>query len=210
MKEFGPFTQDVLQVLDWIGTFVFAISGGLLGLKKKFDLFGVLVLACVVAVAGGVVRDLLIGAVPPAAVEHVHYLLIALGGGLLTFYAYPKVASLQQQILLFDAVGLAAFAVIGAQKAMAFGIHPVMVAVMGMVTGVGGGMVRDVLAGDIPAVLRSDLYAVAALAAGAIVSAGHVLEIAPLYTTLAGLAVCVFLRLMAMYRGWRIPVAGWR
>lgn len=209
MNLHGTLFQDLSQALDWIGTFVFALSGGLLGVKKRFDLFGVLFLSFVVAVAGGVLRDLLIGSVPPVAMKEIHYFLIALAGGLITFYAYPNVASMQRQILLFDAVGLALFAVIGAQKAMDFGINPVMVAIMGMLTGIGGGMTRDVLAGEIPFVLRSDLYAIAALAAGAIVSVGHVLGIEPVYPMLAGAATCVFLRLMAIYRGWRAPAPRW-
>jgi uncharacterized membrane protein YeiH len=119
------------------------------------------------------------------------------------------VASLRRQIQLLDAVGLALFAVVGAQKAIDFGINPAMVAIMGMLTGIGGGMVRDVLAGEIPFVLRADLYAIAALAAGVIVSAGHVMGMDPLYPMLAGAATCVFLRLMAIYRGWRAPLPRW-
>jgi uncharacterized membrane protein YeiH len=206
----NAFLQNLTtEALDWGGTFVFALSGGLLGVQKRFDLFGVLFLSFVVAVAGGMMRDVLIGAVPPAAVREVHYFLIAIAGGLTTFYWYPKVASLQRQTLLFDAVGLGLFAVVGAQKAIDHGIHPLMVAIMGMLTGIGGGMTRDLLAGDVPFVLRSDLYAVAALAAGAIVAIGHVLGAPPLYPMLLGAAVCIFMRLMAIYRGWRAPMARW-
>jgi uncharacterized membrane protein YeiH len=199
--------SDMITVLDWIGTLAFALSGGLLGVRKEFDLFGVLFLSFVVTVAGGMVRDVLIGAVPPVAITEIHYFLIAICGGLGTFYWYPRVASLQSQILLFDAVGLGLFAVIGAQKAIEHGINPVMAALMGMLTGIGGGMTRDVLAGDTPFVLRSELYAVAALAGGAIVSTGYTIGVSPSYSMLLGAAVCIFLRLMAIYRGWRAPVA---
>ena len=130
-------------------------------------------------------------------------------GGLITFYWYPKVASLRRQILLFDALGLGIFAVTGAQKAIDYGINPLMIAIMGMLTGIGGGMARDVLAGEVPFVLRSDLYAVAALAAGALVAVGHVTGVSPLYSMLLGAAVCIFLRVMAIYRGWRAPIARW-
>jgi len=201
--------QILIETLDWVGAFVFALSGGLLGVQKKFDLFGVLFLSFVVAVAGGILRDVLIGAVPPAAIEEIHYFLLAMAGGLITFYWYPKVLSRQGQILLFDAVGLGLFAVIGAQKAIDHGINPLMAAIMGMLTGIGGGMARDVLAGDVPFVLRSDLYAVAALAAGAIVAIGHVLNVPPSYTMLVGATVCIVLRALAIYRGWRAPVAFW-
>ncbi len=205
----SPLLQDLMDVLDWMGTFVFALSGGLLGVQKRFDLFGVLFLSFVVAVVGGMTRDVLIGAVPPVAITDIRYFAIAMVGGLATFYWYPKVASLQHQILLFDAVGLCLFAVTGAQKAIDHGINPLMAAIMGMLTGIGGGMTRDVLAGNIPFVLQGDLYALAALAAGAIVSIGSVMGVQPTYPMLLGAAVCIVLRLMAIYRGWRAPVARW-
>jgi uncharacterized membrane protein YeiH len=199
--------HDLIAALDWVGTFVFALTGGLLGVQKRFDLFGVLFLAFVTAVAGGILRDLLIGAVPPVAISDVDYFVIAIVGGLLTFYCYGIVRSLQRSILLLDAVGLALFAVVGTQKAILFGIHPVMAALLGMLSGIGGGMARDVLAGEVPFVLRADLYALAALAAGAIVSIGHAFGVPPLYPMLLGAVACMFLRLMAIYRGWRAPIA---
>ena len=205
----SAFLHDLTGVLDWVGTLAFALSGGLLGVKKRFDLFGVLFLSFVVSVAGGMMRDVLIGAVPPVAITDVHYFAIAMIAGLITFYWYPKVASHQRQILLLDAVGLGLFAVTGAQKAIDHGINPVMAAILGMLTGIGGGMTRDVLAGDIPFVLRGDLYALAALAGAAIVSIGTVLDVPPTYPMLLGAAVCIFLRLMAIYRSWRAPVARW-
>ncbi len=200
----------VLAVLDWLGSFVFALSGGLLAVQKKFDLFGVLLLSFVVAVAGGITRDVLIGAVPPAAVASWHTLAIAVFGGLLTFFVYPALQPFKRDILLLDAVGLALFAATGAQKALHYGINPVMAAVLGMVSGIGGGILRDVLAGDVPTVLRADLYALAALAAAGIVSLGQMLGAPPLYPMLLGAAACIFLRIMAIYRGWRVPVANWR
>jgi uncharacterized membrane protein YeiH len=205
----SAFLQNLMDVLDWVGTLAFALSGGLLGVQKRFDLFGVLFLAFVVSVVGGMMRDVLIGAIPPVAIADIHYFAIAMIGGLITFYLYPTVASLQRQILLLDAVGLALFAVTGAQKAIDHGINPLMAAILGMLTGIGGGMTRDVLAGDIPFVLRGDLYAIAALAGGAIVSIGTVMGVQPAYPMLLGAAVCIFLRLMAIYFGWRAPVARW-
>lgn len=199
----------MMNVLDWVGTLVFALSGALLGVQKRFDLFGVLFLSFVVSVVGGMMRDVLIGAIPPVAITDIHYFAIAMIGGLMTFYWYPKVASLQRQILLLDAVGLGLFAVIGAQKAIDHGINPLMAAILGMLTGIGGGMTRDVLAGNIPFVLRADLYAVAALAGGVIVSIGHVMKVPPPYSMLLGAVVCICLRIMAIYRGWRAPIARW-
>lgn len=196
-------------LLDGLGSFVFALSGGLLAVEKRFDLFGVLVLSFVVAVSGGVIRDLLIGAVPPAAVASWHSLAIAVVAGLLTFYVYPSIRGRRRDMLLFDAVGLGVFAVTGTQKALFYGIDPVMSAVLGMVSGIGGGMLRDILAGNVPTVLRADLYALAALAGAGVVSVGHLLDVRPFGPMLLGAGVCVFLRLMAIYRGWRAPVARW-
>ena len=198
---------DVVKILEWVGALVFALSGGLLGVKKQFDLFGVLFLSFVVSVAGGIMRDVLIGAVPPAAITEIEYFAIAIGGGLLTFFWASRVTRYHRMILLLDAVGLGLFAVLGTAKAIAHDIHPVMAAVMGMLTSIGGGMTRDVLAGDVPFVLRGELYAVAALAGGAVVSIGHALDVPPTYAMLAGASACIFLRLMAIYRGWRAPVA---
>jgi len=200
-------SHELATALDGLGSFVFALSGGLLAVEKRFDLFGVLVLSFVVAVAGGVTRDLLIGAVPPAAIAGWHTLAIAIVAGLLTFYVYPRVQSRKQDVLLFDALGLGVFAVTGTQKALQFGIDPVMSAVLGMVSGIGGGILRDILAGVVPTVLRADLYAVAALAAGGIVSMGSVLGATSRGAMLLGGVVCIFLRTMAIYRGWHVPVA---
>lgn len=198
---------DVVKILDWAGTLAFALTGGLVGVRKQFDLFGVLFLSFVVSVAGGMMRDVLIGAVPPVAITEIHYFSIAVCGGIITFFWAARVARYHRLILLFDAVGLGLFAVLGTEKAIDHGIHPVMAAVLGMLTGIGGGMTRDVLAGDVPFVLRSEIYAVAALAGGAVVALGHALALPPTLATLAGACVCIFLRLMAIYRGWRAPVA---
>lgn len=204
-----PDVPLLLSVVDAAGTFAFALSGAALAVQKRFDIFGVLFLAFVVAVAGGVMRDLLIGAVPPAAIASWHSFAIAMAGGLVTFLGYPLVRTLSRPVLLLDAIGLGLFAVTGAQKALAYGIDPVMAAVLGMVSGIGGGMVRDVLAGEVPFVLRTDLYAVAALAAGAIVALGSVLGAPPAWTMLLGAAFCIFLRVMALFHGWRAPVSRW-
>ena len=161
----------LLQVLDLGGTFVFAISGAMVAVRHRLDIFGVLVLAFAAGNAGGITRDLMIGAVPPAAIADLKYAGVSALAGLITFFWYPMANRLRNDVLWLDAVGLAFFAVAGAQKALAYGIDPVMAALLGMVTGIGGGMLRDVLVSGIPTVLRADLYALAALA-GAGVRAG--------------------------------------
>jgi uncharacterized membrane protein YeiH len=194
-------------VLDLMGTFVFALSGALAGSKRKLDLFGVLVLSFAAGNSGGIARDVLIGAVPPSAVNDWRYLGVSLVAGLTTFYFSPLIVRMWNPVLLFDAAGLALFAVAGASKALAYGLNPVMATVLGMVTGIGGGMVRDVLLAEIPTVLRAELYAVAALAGAAAAVIGQTLQLPVAPVTTVALILCFWLRVMAIRRGWRLPVA---
>lgn len=199
--------SDIVDVLNIIGTAVFAISGAVVAGQRNMDLFGALVLAFVTAVAGGIVRDVVIGAIPPESIAYWQPAAIAVAAGLFTFCFPSLIARLRFPVLLFDAVGLGIFAVTGTQKALEFGITPAMAVALGMVSGIGGGMMRDVLTAQIPIVLRADIYAVAALAGGAIVAVGHQFGVPVLLTLLAGAAACFFLRLMAIYRGWHLPRA---
>jgi uncharacterized membrane protein YeiH len=169
------------------------------------DIFGVMVLSFAAGNAGGITRDLLIGAVPPAAIADWAYVGVSILAGLLTWWAYSLIARLNNPVLWFDAVGLAFFAVAGTQKALLHGLNPVMAALLGMLTGIGGGMLRDVLVNEIPTVLRADLYALAALACAAVVAIGHVLNIQPLATTIVGAFLCFGLRFMAIQFGWHLP-----
>ena len=200
-------THLLLLVLDLLGTFVFALSGAVTGVRRQLDLFGVLVLSFAAGNAGGITRDLLIGVTPPAAIADWRYLGVSVLAGAVTFYRYPLIDRLKHPVLMSDAAGLALFAVAGAQKALAHGLNPPMAALLGMLTGVGGGMLRDVLVSEIPAVLRADLYAVAALAGASIVVAGSLLDLPPTASTLAGAAVCFGLRFMAIRYGWHLPRA---
>jgi uncharacterized membrane protein YeiH len=205
------YATSVLLVLELVGTFVFALSGAAAGIKYRLDLFGVLVVSFATATAGGITRDVLIGAVPPAALRDWRYLGISILAGLVVLFWSPRPERqrrLRNLVLTFDAAGLALFAVSGTQKALAYGLDPVMAALLGMLTGIGGGMLRDVLVSDIPAVLHSDLYAVAALAGAIVVVAGHLLHASPAASALTGAAVCCGMRLVAVWRGWRLPTAG--
>jgi uncharacterized membrane protein YeiH len=197
----------VLTIADLIGTFVFAVSGAALGVERRLDLFGVLVLACVTALFGGITRDVLIGAVPPDAFHSWHALAVASAAGILTFYARPLFERVRQPVLLFDALGLALFAVAGTEKALVHGILPAMAPILGMITGIAGGMLRDVLVVRTPIVLHTDIYAVAALAAGAIVALGAWLHLPHAPVLVAGAFVCVLLRVLAIYRHWALPGA---
>jgi uncharacterized membrane protein YeiH len=193
--------------LDLVGTFVFALSGAAAGVKNRFDLFGLMVLAFATGNAGGITRDLLIGAVPPAALTNLQYLWISILAALVVFFWYRKIDVQGKLVLCLDAAGLALFAVTGTEKALAAGLNPVMAALLGMLTGIGGGMIRDVLVNQTPVVLQSDLYAVAALAAGTTVVVGHLLHLPSSVEMLVGLAICLGIRLMAILRGWHLPMA---
>jgi uncharacterized membrane protein YeiH len=197
----------IVLLLDLGGTFAFALSGAMAGIRRNLDIFGVLVLSFAASCFGGIGRDLLIGAVPPAALMDWRYLAVSLAAGVIVFFWSSLIEKLRHPVRLLDAMGLALFAVAGTQKALAFGLSPVMAALLGMLTGIGGGVARDVLLAEIPVVLRSDLYAVAALAGAAVVVAGHLLNLPVMLTTLGGGFVCFGLRMLAIRRGWHLPVA---
>jgi uncharacterized membrane protein YeiH len=210
LAGFKVYAAGTLLVLDLIGTFVFALSGAVAGVKERLDLFGVLVLSFAAASAGGIMRDLLIGAVPPASISDWRYLAVSLIAGLVTFFWYPmseRLRNLHNQVLIFDAAGLALFAVVGTQKALGYGLNPLMAALLGMLTGIGGGMLRDVLLAQIPTVLRAELYAVAAIAGAVVVVVGHVLNLPPTVMAIVGAVLCFGIRFIAIRRGWRLPVA---
>lgn len=205
--DMGAAMKTLVLTLDLVGTFVFALSGATAGARRRLDIFGVLVLSFVAANSGGIVRDLLIGATPPAAISDWRYLAVSILAGLAIFFWYPIIKRLRNAVLLFDGAGLALFCVAGAQKALVFGLDPVMAALLGMLTGIGGGIARDVLLNEVPAVFRSDIYAVAALAGAAVVVAGDALRLPTTATALAGAALCFGLRLAAIRYGWHLPTA---
>lgn len=199
--------MTTLLVLDLVGTLVFALAGATAGVRRRLDIFGVLVLSLVTASAGGIARDLLIGAVPPAALADWRYFAAAMLAGVITFLWYPTIERLRTPVRMFDAAGLALFAVAGAEKSLDFGLHPLMAALLGMLTGIGGGMLRDILLAEVPAVLRSDLYAVAALAGAGVVVAGDALQWSSSVSALAGAVLCFVLRMLAIRFDWHLPRA---
>jgi uncharacterized membrane protein YeiH len=196
-----------LFTLDLVGTFVFAISGATIGMRHRLDLFGVLVLSFAASSAGGILRDVLIGATPPAALDDWRYLAAACLAGLVTFYRDADIERLRNPVQWFDAAGLALFAVLGANKALEFGLGPVSAILLGMVSGVGGGVARDVLVAQVPVILRAEFYAVAALFGAATVVIGDFAGLPKAPLMVAGALLCFGLRFLAIRRGWRLPVA---
>jgi len=199
--------SPLLLVFELTGIFVFAISGALVAVRKHLDVFGVLVLAGTTGLGGGFLRDVLIGATPPKALDDWRYLMVPVAAGLVTFVFHPALGRMERVVNVFDAAGLALFCVTGALKALDYGLSPVPAALMGMVTGIGGGMARDLLAGRVPVIFSSELYATPALAGATWAVFAHEQHWALAAVALPGMVVCFGWRILAILRNWRAPVA---
>jgi uncharacterized membrane protein YeiH len=196
----------LLLTVDLVGSFVFAVEGAMAAIEGNLDLLGLMVLAFSTALVGGIIRDLLIGATPPGSIRDWRYPAVAFLGGAVVFCLHQFVSQIPAQaVIAFDAAGLSLFAVAGAAKALDFGIHPFIAILMGGITGVGGGVVRDILLARIPMVLRADVYATAALAGAAVLVAGLELKLNPKLMTILGAVVCFMLRVVSVWRHWNLP-----
>jgi uncharacterized membrane protein YeiH len=198
----------LLVVFDLTGTLVFALEGALRAIRSELDFLGVLVLAFVTAVGGGIIRDLLIGASPPNSIRDWRYGAIAFAGAFTMFlFPNPVHGIPPSTLMVLDAAGLGLFAVAGAEKALAYGIHPFLAILMGGITGVGGGTIRDVLLVQVPTVLRADVYATAALAGATVVVVGIRLKLPRVPVAIAGGIICFLLRVVSVWRHWNLPHA---
>ena len=196
-----------LLVADLVGVAVFAASGASAAVAKRLDLFGVAFVGFIAALGGGIVRDLVIGAVPPLAFADWRYAVTAVLASVAVFWLHPQLSRLRRTVLVLDAAGLGLFTVAGTLKALDAGVPAVGACLIGMLTAIGGGLARDLLTGEIPVVLQRDIYAVAALAgAVAVAVLARIGAAGPL--ALAGAAAAVTaVRLIALYRRWSAPVA---
>jgi uncharacterized membrane protein YeiH len=210
-RKYKPMTARfhsavLLEVIDLLGTFVFAVEGAMAAAQNGLDLLGLMVLAFATALGGGILRDLLIGSVPPNSIRDWRYPATAFAGAALVFFETGLVTHFPSSLLLtLDAAGLSLFAAAGAAKALDFNIHPFLAVLMGGLTGVGGGTIRDMLLAHIPNVLRSDVYAAAALAGAAVMVLALELKARPALATPLGIAACFFLRMVAVWRHWNLP-----
>jgi uncharacterized membrane protein YeiH len=192
----GP---PLLLVLDLVGTFAFGLNGALTAVRvARLDIVGVLALGVITALGGGIIRDVLIGAIPPATFRDSRYMALAVGGALVAFGLSRRLDRLETPIVVLDAVGLSVFAVIGAEKALEFGLGVGPAILLGGVTGVGGGVIRDALVGEIPSVLRADLYAIPALVAAALTVGAVRAGIYGLPAALGAATVCFAIRLLGV------------
>ncbi|MGH2867795.1 MAG: trimeric intracellular cation channel family protein [Solirubrobacteraceae bacterium] len=200
------FDPTVILVLNLAGTFVFGLSGGLAGVRARLDLLGVVVLSFVVALAGGITRDLLIG-VAPATFRDGRYLAAAAAAGIVSFVARPTLERRDSALTFFDAIGLGLFCVTGASAALAHHLGPVQSTILGAITGVGGGMVRDLLLREIPNILRTDLYAVPALLGATVLVVAHQAGSRSALFPLVAAGVCIATRLLAVRYRIGLPIA---
>lgn len=193
--------------LDLCGVFVFALSGALAAVQKQLDVVGVVVLGIVAAIGGGLLRDVLLGDVPPPALEDWRYVAVSSAASLIVFVFHPQVGRLTRAVRVFDAAGLGFFAVAGTAKALSAGLGPVPACLLGTLTGVGGGLLRDVLLREIPLVLRTgELYAVTALVGSALVAVAVEVDAYNPGTAAAAVAVVFVIRVVAMRRNWAAPL----
>jgi uncharacterized membrane protein YeiH len=192
--------------LDLAGTFVFAISGATAAKQNGLDIFGIGAIAFVVACGGGIIRDLCIGAIPPAGLANWRYLMVAMVATALTVGTFSVVQRLNRPVLFFDAVGLSLFAVTGAQKALSYGHNGEVAILLGIITAVGGGLLRDVLLNRIPVILEKEIYASAALIGASIVVLGNYLQLIPAgWVSVIALIICFTLRMLALHYHWNLP-----
>lgn len=194
-----------LTLVDFVGCFAFALSGGTRAVERRLDPFGVMFLAFIAATFGGIIRDVIIGSVPPVAFDTWHYFAISCAAGLACIFANGLIAKVAAPVAVFDALGLGLYVVVGTRKAMDAGLSPLMAAVLGMVNAIGGGIGRDILAGQTPMVLHKEIYALAALLGALVVAYGDYYLLPSVLVAIAGSAVAILLRLAAMRWDWNLP-----
>src|SRR6476620_11238983 len=200
--------HSLYYFLDLAGTFAFAISGAAAAKQRGLDLFGICAIAFIVACGGGIMRDLCIGAIPPAGLTNWRYLVGAIIATGLTVGLFSIVQRLKRPVLLFDAVGLSLFAVTGAQKALSYGHNAEVAVLLGTITAVGGGVLRDVLLNRVPVILEREIYASAALIGAVTVVCGNYLKwVSGDWVAIIALSLCFTLLILALRYHWNLPVS---
>lgn len=195
-----------IYILDLIGTFVFAISGALIASKKQFDAFGTLVIAFVTAVGGGTLRDMMIGSTPVGWMNDTNYIIIV-GLGLITSILFKKyIRKLSKTMFLFDTIGIGLFTILGLQKTLGLGLSPMIAVIMGMVSAVFGGVVRDTLTNEVPLVFRKEVYATACLLGGILYLILDVFHLEESWKIAITVLVIMIIRILAVKRKWALPL----
>lgn len=207
-RRIAPLTTIPWALLiDLTGTFVFALSGGMLAVRKHLDLIGIIMLSLVTAMAGGMLRDMMLGATPVASLVDTRYLFTALAAAAVVFVAYGQIERMDKPVMVLDAIGLGFFAVSGCSKALSYGLDPVPAILLGVMTGIGGGIVRDVLVAQVPRVLHEEVYALPALLGAGIVVLGDRFDLPAEPVAITAIVVTVTIRILSVRLGWRLPKA---
>jgi len=202
--------SPLFLALDLAGTFAFALNGALTAIRlARLDVVGVLTLGMITALGGGIIRDIFLDSLPPATFSDGRYLTVAAAGSLIAFGFGRRLDRLAVPILVLDAAGLSLFAVSGASKALEFGVGLGQAVILGAVTGVGGGTIRDVLIGRIPVVLRSELYAIPALAGALVVGITDRIDVYGVYAAVGGAVLCFAIRLLGVRFQLNAPSPPW-
>lgn len=197
--------MDVIYILDIIGTFAFAISGALVASKKDFDLFGVIIIAFVTAVGGGMTRDVLINAHPINWIGDLNYIWTILAAVVFTFLFKSKIAPLSKTMFLFDTIGIGVFTLLGTQKGLSYDLHPFIAVVMGMVSSVIGGVIRDVLTNEVPLIFKKEIYASACLAGGSVYLITNYLKVPENLQFIATVLTVIIIRILAVKFHLQLP-----
>lgn len=211
-RQAGPAGADtamiatLIAILDLFGVAVFAVTGALVASRKQMDIVGFALLATVTGIGGGTLRDLLLGFSPVFWVHQPVYVVICVAVAAVVFFTAHIPESRYRLLLWLDALGLSVFCVVGAEKALAAGTDPFIAIVMGVITATFGGLVRDVLGGEIPVILRKEIYASAALAGSVALVGGVAAGLPAAAAAFAGFAICLVIRGLALQRGWSLPV----
>lgn len=196
--------HSLYTIIDLGGTFAFAISGAIAAKEKGLDVFGILVVAFTVACGGGVIRDISIGAIPPAGLSDWRYLVTSMIAAIIAMGVHSLMKLLDRPVILFDALGLSFFAVSGAEKALGFGHNNEVAILLGMITAVGGGVIRDIFLNRIPVIFEKEIYASAALLGSVVVVTGHSFGVSNDLIIPAGFIVCLTIRLLALKYHWKL------
>ena len=201
--------ESVLFAVDLAGTLLFAVEGGSAATSGGLDLLGVLVLAFATALGGGIVRDLLIGAVPPASLRDWRYAALAFLGGFLFFSLHRYAAGISPWVvLILDAAGLSLFAIAGTEKALLYKMPAFVAILLGTITAVGGGVLRDIFLSRVPRLLQSDIYATAAIIGSAVMILSGKIGLSPRWAAISGGVTCFTLRVLSLWFHWNLPRLG--
>lgn len=197
--------EFIFSALDILGTFVFALSGAEAAKERELDLFGTIIIAFLTACGGGIIRDICLGIAPPVGISHWPYLALTLLATGTVAVFHRRIVTMKYPVLLFDAVGLSMFTVAGTQKSLFLGQNYEVAIILGVLSAIGGGIIRETLLGKIPMVLRKEVYGSAALIGSIIVALFHYFKLDITIGAWLGISICFFVRYFSLKRKWNLP-----